>query len=343
MILLDEAIARFNHAATPYGTGASRWKSTKRPRRFVAEIERQVAPLTIPRELRAFWLGYDPSSVRSPALDGFIPLDFVGKQRSLDHPPAPAVLLPIADWTHSRVWLELASDQHPGGRIFHSYHDESEVSLWTFGLSGLFDLLSFAFERDLIDDRRGELHVQHFEIVIRKHLDGLLTEDSPRRMEAVDRSLFPSHWQHAEGLPLNHFALRGATHTVRELGAQRAESTPVTATLQGRFELDVGGGPIHGCVGTFTDESGEMQIYVPEPAAMAGSVGEDVEVEIDVVAMAPNGLDSRSLSARRELEDAVDSGWALPEGDVFRRLMKQMRSLDTSIMATALRPIRESF
>jgi len=238
------------------------------------------------------------------------------------------------------VWVELATDQHPGGRIFHSYHDESEVSLWAFGLSGLFDLMSFAFERDLIDDRRGGLHEQHFEIVVRKHIDKLLTGDAPRRFEAVDRSRFSPHWQHAEGLPSDHFTLRGATHTVAALRDERAKSAPVTATLQGRFELDVGGGPIQGCVGTFADESGEMQIFVPQPAAVRGAIGAHGEVEIDVLAMAPNGLDRHSLSARRELEHAVAAGWALPEGEVLRRLVRQMRQLDTSIVATALRPIR---
>ena len=340
MILLEEAIARFNRAAHPYGTGVSTWRRVNKPGRLLAEIEQEIAPLTIPVELRAFWHRYNPGSINPPALEGFIPLDYVAEQRRLDHPPAPAVLLPIADWSHSRVWMELASEHHPGGRIFHSYHDETEVSLWAFGLSGLFDLMSFAFERDLIDDRRGQLHEHHFEIVVRKHLDELVSEHAPRRFEAVDRSQFSVHWQQAEGLPIDHFTLRGATHTVATLREEREHSTPIVATLQGRFELEVGGGPIHGCIGTFTDVSGEMQLFIPQPAAVLGSVGTDGEVEIDVLAVAPNGRDRDSLSARRELEHAVAAGWVVSERDLFRRLMRQMRQLDTSIVATALRPIR---
>ena len=161
MILLDEAIERFNKAVGPYGLGVSTWRRATKARRLVAEIESAIAPLELPIELRAFWLGHDPSSIVRPALDGFIALPDALKRRQIDCPPAPMALFPLADWTHSRVWIELASQNHPGGRIFHSYHDESEVSLWAFGLSELFDLLSTAFERDMIDDRVGAIPVSY--------------------------------------------------------------------------------------------------------------------------------------------------------------------------------------
>ena len=75
MILLEEAIARFNRAAHPYGTGVSTWRRVNKPGRLLAEIEQEIAPLTIPVELRAFWHRYNPGSINPPALEGFIPLD----------------------------------------------------------------------------------------------------------------------------------------------------------------------------------------------------------------------------------------------------------------------------
>ena len=340
MILLNEAIERFNAAAKPYGLGVTRRRRTGKSQRLVKTIDTALGSLELPGELRSFWIEYDPGSIVRPALDGFIALEESLERRVLDCPPAPAVLYPIADWTHSRIWMELASDYHPGGRVFHSYHDESEVSLWAFGVSGLLDLLSSAFERDLIDDRRGGLHATHLEALIRRQLDDAMGPGGQRRFEAVDRSQFPTHWQTAEGLALGHFELRGATHTVAALRAERERSESVTATLQGRFELDVSGGPLDGCVGTFSDKSGSVQVFVPKPTAVQGSVGHNGEVEIDVVAMPPNGSDVDTLSARGDVEYAVSAGLTLDDQDVFVRLMKQMRELDTSVVATALRPIR---
>ena len=339
MILLNEAIERFNAAAKPYGLGVARRRRTGKSERLVKTIDSALASLELPAELSSFWIGYDPGSIVRPAFDGFIPLEESLERRLLDCPPAPAVLYPIADWTHSRIWIELASKDHPGGRIFHSYHDESEVSLWAFGISGLLDLLSTAFERDLLDDRRGGLHATHFDAVIRRHLDDAMGLGGQRRFEAVDRSQFPVHWQTAEGLAVGHFELRGATHTVTGLRSERKRADSVTATLQGFFELDVAGGPLHGCVGTFSDDTGSIQVFVPKTPAMKGSLGHNGEVEIDVIAMPPNGSDVDTLSARQDVEYAVSAGLTLDDQDVFVRLMQQMRELDTSVVATALRPI----
>ena len=117
MILLHEAIERFNASARPYGLRVSPWRRKARAARLVGEIERSIAPLELPPELRNFWLSYDPSTVVRPALYGFIPLQVAQRRRNLDCPPAPSALFPIADWAHSRVWIELATEDHPGGRL----------------------------------------------------------------------------------------------------------------------------------------------------------------------------------------------------------------------------------
>lgn len=341
MILLEEAIVRFNTAGAPYGVVAKPLRRRGRARDLIAAVEDVISPLELPTELRAFWLSVDPASIMRPALDGFIPLDRIVERREIDCPPAPSVLLPLADWTHSRIWVELASGAHPGGRIFHSFHDESEVSLWSFGVSGLLDLLSTALEHDLIDDRRGGLHAERFEVVVRQHLDEVLPAQSQRRFEAVDRSMFERHWQIAEGMDEDHFRLRGATHTVGALLQARLASSSVRATLQGRFQFDVGGGPIPGCVGTFSDGSGQLQIYVPQQAAVSGALGQNGEVEIDVVAMPTSGDGLEALTARKDLERSISSGLPIDgPSEILDRLIHQMGQLDTSVVATALRPMR---
>ncbi|MGI9609174.1 MAG: hypothetical protein ACR2NL_02665 [Acidimicrobiia bacterium] len=340
MILLDEAVERFNRAGRPYGARVQRRMFRGRARSAFAQIDAEIAPLRVPDELRAFWSAWDPGTIKRPALDGFIPLVDIVERREMDIPPAPAILLPIADWTHARIWMELSSSDHPGGRVFHSYHDETQVRLWAFGISGLLDLLSEAFERDLIDDRRGGLHGRHMDALIEEMLDEQVGRDVPRLFEAVDRSKFPAHWLDAEGLPPDHFELRGATHTVRSFRLERETSARLSATLVGTYQTSVGGGPLEGCVGTFEDETGMLQVFVPQLTGLVGSVGHGGAVEVDILAVSPNGEDLSSLSAKSDLQNEVQHNRFDYQNDLIIRLFEQMKYLDTSVVVTGLRPIR---
>lgn len=340
MILLDESVERFNRAGRAYGLRLDLWTRRTKARSILAEIEADIFPLELPVELRALWSRWNPSTLRSPAFDGFIPLDQIVDRRAIDCPPCPSVLLPIADWSHARIWMELASEDHPGGRVFHSYHDESELSLWAFGMSALLDLISTALERDAIDDRTGMIHARHMEQIIASALDDVLPPSAPRRVEGADRSRFPDHWQRAEGLSEDHFVLRGATHTVAGFLEQRETDTQIAATLSGVYQTSVGGGPLHGCIGTFDDGTGSLQVFIPQMTAVVGAVGHDGAVEIDVVAVAPNGADLNSLSARNELQRAAHIGFFDYGKDMMERLIEQMKYLDTSIVVTSMRPIR---
>lgn len=340
MILLEEAVARFNTAGRPYGVEAKRWRRSSRVRSLLDDLSATVSPLQMPAELRTFLATYDPSTIEAPALDGFIPLDRLAFRREIDCPPAPLVLFPIADWTHSRVWVELASRNHPGGRIFQSYHDESEVSLWAFGLSELFDLLSAAFERDLIDDRRGTLDANHLDTLISRRLDAVLPPSAPRRFEAVDRSQFLPHWQHGEGLTIDYYTLRGATHSVASLQAARIDGGHLNATMVGKFVPGIGGGPIQGSIGRLIDDTGSLQIFVPHPTAVNGAVGPEGRVEIDVVAVPASGVEIEALASSNDLADAIASGWGEESAGLIDRLLAELPSLDTSVVVTAMRPIR---
>lgn len=340
MILLDEAVARCNQAARVYGVRIDPWRRRNRALATIAKIEAEISPLELPSELRSFWSRWNPATLRPPTFDGFIPLDQIVERRQIDCPPCPSILLPIADWTHARIWIELASRDHPGGRVFHSHHDESELSLWAFGMSGLLDLISAAFEQDAIDDRTGSISSRHMERIISASLDETLPRHLPRKVEGVDRSRFPDHWQRAEGLEADHFVLRGPSHSVESFVHLRETQTQVVATLSGVYQTSVGGGPLHGCVGTFHDGTGSLQVFIPQMTAMVGAVGEDGAVEIDVVAVAPNGADLNSLSVRNDLQQAAHVGLFDYGNDMMHRLFEQMKYLDTSVVVTSMRPIR---
>ena len=340
MILLDEAVERFRSAGKPYDVLVAPWKRRSKHRRHLSAIEQHLAPLRLPDELQAFWSTWNPESIGWPIFDGFIPLDHVIERREMEYPQAPAVLLPIADWSHARIWIELSSRTHPGGRVFHSYHDETEASLWAFGVSGLLDLISTALERDLIDDRTGGLHGPHFAAVVKRSLDSTIGTDLPRRIELIDRTTYSDHWLQADGLDSDHFALRGATHTIQAFRLEREAVRQITATLVGKYETSVGGGPLQGCVGTFSDDTGSLQVFVPQMTGLAGAVGAGGAVEIDVLAVPSNGTDLGSLSARSDLQQAADSGRVDFGNDMIVRLFEQMKYLDTSVVVTGLRPIQ---
>lgn len=340
MILVEEAVQRFNNAGHPYGVAIRPWSRRAKHHRLIAEVEHAIFPLKLPMELRSFWSAWDPSSVEWPCLDGFVPLKHVLERRDLSKPLSPAVLLPFADWSRSRIWIELGSDTHPGGRIFRGDSDHSYVDLWAFGVSELLDMLATAFERDLIDERVGGLHQSHLEAVATHQVREYVSAAAPRRVEALDRSCFPEHWLSAEGLTRDHFALRGATHTVEEFKSARTSTGNFSATLTGYYENTICGGPIRGCVGTLVDDTGQVQVFVPLLSRLAGAMGWDGQVELDVVALEPRGTGIDQLSARDEMQRAADMGVADLGNEVVLRLAEQMKELDTSIVVTGLRPVR---
>ena len=289
----------------------------------------------------AFWTKWDPSTIGPPALEGFLPLERIADCRRLDCPPCPLILLPIADVHGGRVWVELASAGHPGGRIFHSAFDESVATLWAVGLSDLLDSLSCAFERDAIDERSFSIDAEELGRIIDDRLDQTLAPGVDRQVEAIDRSRQPSHWQRAEGLDSSHFALRGSSHTVAEFDAARhGGGAGEPATLVGTYRDSVGGGPLRGNVGEFADATGSLQVFVPESTLRLGAIGAGGLVEIDAVAMRRNGIGIDTMSARAELQLAASLGTSEVSNELLGRLAEEMSRLDTSVIVTAMRPIR---
>lgn len=341
MILIAEAVERFNTAGREYGVRVRPWSRRKtKASKAVSDIEKLIAPLELPLELRSFWNQWNPASIEWPCLDGFLALESIPERRLRELPISPTILLPIADWTNSQIWIELASEGHPGGRIFRGGNDDTHVDLWSFGLSGLLEMLALGFEQDMIDERLGGLHCSHLEALatrqVREHVSSL----SPRRIEAIDRGQFPDHWLEAEGLTKDLFELRGATHTVASYKEARQSEPEIRATLRGHFQNTICGGNITGCVGSLTDDTGTVYIFVPLSQELTGALGRDGEVEVDVISLSSSGEDTDYFHARAELGRVAATRRHELGREAVVRLTRQLRELDTTTLATGLRSIR---
>lgn len=340
MILIEEAVQRFNLAGRPYGVTVRPWSRRSKHVRKIQNIEEQLSPFQLPLELRSFWNDWNPDSIQWPCLDGFIPLDGVLERRNRERPISPAILLPIAQWTESTIWIELATKSHPGGRVFRGGLDDTHVDLWAFGISGLLDLLALGFEQDLIDARHGGYEDSHLEALATRHVREHVSRVSPRRIEATDRSQQPDHWMAAEGLSPEHFELRGATHTVESFIKAREQDPELRATLRGYFQNTICGGSISGCVGTLTDDTGTLQVFVPLVADLTGAIGRDGDVEIDVFSLSSVSHELDHSGIRRELRRVTSTRQKDLGREAVTRLSEQLRDLDTTIVVTGLRSIR---
>lgn len=340
MILIQEAVERFNTAGRTYGVNVRPWPRRSKHQRKILQIEEHLSPLRLPMELRSFWNGWNPESVKWPCLDGLLSLDHVLERRERERPVSPAILLPVARWGESNIWIELASEIHPGGRVFRGGVHDTHVDLWAFGVSGLLDLLTTAFQQDLIDEQHGGYHQSHLEALATRQVREHVSRRSPRRIEAVDRSQQPDHWMAAEGLTREHFELRGATHTVDSFTEERAYHPQLRATLSGYFQNTICGGSIAGCVGTLTDDTGSLQVFVPLVADLTGAIGRDGDVEIDVFSLPTMSKEVDHSGIRHELRRVSSTRQQGLGREVVMRLSEQLRDLDTTIVVTGLRPIR---
>lgn len=340
MILIEEAVERFNLAGRPYGVNVRPWSRRSKQQQKVEHIEAQLSPLRLPLELRSFWNVWNPESAPWPCLDGFLSLDAVLERQHLQRPVSPAILLPIARWNEGHIWIELATDSHPGGRIFRGGIDDSHVDLWAFGLSGLFDLLAMGFQQDLIDTRQGGFDNSQFEALATRHVREHVSNVSPRRIEAIDRSQQPDHWLAAEGLSRAHFELRGPSHTVESFLEERQRNPKLRATLSGYFTNTICGGSISGCVGTLTDDSGTLQVFVPLVADLSAAIGRDGEVEIDVFALEHAPTEVNHSVIKREIRRVTSRRTEEIGTEAVMRLSEQMRELDTTVVVTGLRSIK---
>lgn len=344
MQLLDEAIERLTAALAPYGRNVGAVRNSRATSRALSTLRAALSPLRPPPELSEFWERWDADSFNEPVFDGLdTPARSLVMWRNHVELGYPRILLPIGSWTQGAIWLELESDAHPGGRVFHSWFDEGTIRLWTIGVSGLLDLVSETIEQYGTTHRVAptldvhDLPDEGFAAVLEATTASMLAPPGDWSVDLYQRDRWPAHWQEADGLDETHWALRGRTHTVWEFDVAREQRT-VAATLQAIWRNRAGGGSLDGSIGYLSDGSGRIQAYLPNSVDRNAVVGPSGEVEVDVIAGPTNGEGAHILLTACDFLPVLGDQRALD--DVLRRLNEQMGSLDTSVMILAMRPIR---
>lgn len=336
MILLEEAVERYALAASDFGIRVSRRRSARQAHRELAQFEKQLPGLRLPAEVRHLWATWQPQSFGSLLFDGLYRLEEVGSVHRRDISLGfPSVCLPLTYIEKAGVWVELETDEHPGGRIYHTYYDDAALQLWCVGVSGLLHLVSETIESGGVNDPGSGLPwLDHavFESVRLERTADLLALPDEWRVNVAEPDTWPSHWR-ASGDGTTP-AKGGPTHTVAEFDQAREQARTI-GTLVGEITGLVTGGPIDGTVATLTDETGSIQVYgsVEVERAFAGlEVG--ARREVDVI----GEPSARGFRPRRTTRDFMLRRTNEELSARQLRLLEQMRRLDVDVAVTAVRP-----
>ncbi len=325
VILLDEALARLHDAARPYGHRRSRLRRSTPPS-AIETAKAVILPRRVPEQLLAFWSLTEPNRLDSMFLGGFYSVDAVALTWAHRHPSVPAGLLPILEQDALELWVELESPATLGGRVYASVPGSTVVELWAWDIAGLLDLLADACERDLIDDRLGQLHPGAVRRLAAERLDSTGMRLHDRRIDLGDPEQTPHGWR-------DHRPVESVADFERR---RHSGGGSASATLAGVWRDEISGGPLPGTVGTLTDGSGRVQVYVPRWVC-DDVVAHDGRVEIDVAAVETNGIGIDGLSAHLDIQRLVASGVIDVPGELIQRLVEQLADLDTSVVVTAVR------
>ena len=326
------------------GGAPRRLHERSRPTQEIAELQRAVAPLTVPSELVAWWNSWDPTSVAVLDRSQFAflsPAAALDEWRHISALEFPRILLPICQEENRLLVVELVSSSHPGSRLFElGFHGEN-ITCIGVGPSGLIDLIA-----DVLERTRAATEPNRYPGEINWDIYGQLLKQASQEFGSLsfdeqDRTGWPAHWLEAEGFDEAWLRPKGRSHTVFEFDVERERTWPLTAVLQGIWRTAAGGGPLGGIVGRLSDHSGFVQVFIPSDCPHAG-IGPVGQCEIEVVGVQETGEGTGSLrsSSCDALATAL-SGSEEERLDWHRRLDAAMRALDVSIVVTAVRPLAD--
>ena len=335
-VLLEEAVGRLSAVSRTLGVRGPRavGRGARRMVSRVDDLAEWLSPLTLPSDLVRFWTTWGSQSfeVLESLNVSLCPPEQARELR--DHIVAlefPRVLLPIGGTQGAEFALELDTPTQPGSRLFRiDFHGENP--LVGVGVADMLNLFSDALIRG--HDPAGPMEDNAFFDA----LDRAAVDFGNVQVVPYDRGSWPLHWLIAEGFDEAWLRPRGRTHTIADFDLDREQASPVTGVLQGTWRTRAAGGSLGGDYGRLTDESGSVELLIPHGVPHAG-LGPERGCEIEVVGGSRSGSGSEILPTACDLLPAVLSDDEGRRVDWMKRLDEAFRSLDVSIVATAVRPL----
>jgi len=306
---LDRLVAALAAAGMP---AASPPESTA----ALEELERAIAPMRLPADVRWFWQRVDPLTMGFRTWPEIHRPDraLVAWRMEHDEFPGqnPGALVQIAYTSQSCMCVELDVGDIPGGALFASYIPDGEyerrfndLGEWLVEIACHVELGRF-----VRCEYPGQLYLAVPDPDTEELEEAAPTPLAPHPVHGdvvhigSDILDWPEHWQRATGLEATDLALRGATHTIAELLALPSAHR-TRATILGRvIHLLGSGASIRVRV---DDGSAAIEVACPAATTMLGPRIDDW-FEFDVVVESVGAGDHDAVAS--DSEDPFDRALA---------------------------------
>jgi hypothetical protein len=294
---------------------------------FLEELEREIAPYSLPRDLRRLWERVQFSSLRVRGYslpEPCEPRDALDTHRLNLDPQffplyGPPLLFPIARISGDQWSVELASRWSEGGVVFS--HGDWTIRIEYPSLSDLLDVYAELLEegRFVRANGYGALHREDEQERQQARLAAMLPHPLYGDGREISRepSEWPAHWLESAGIDLRDREPLGVTHTIAEL-VEASTKGPVRARIAGEVVRLVGS--TAGVLAIVTDGTRALDVWCPAESSYWGPAMRqrfEFEVTVEEPIRPPPDVDTghrevqeHALAGRVEAAaTAVDSMW----------------------------------
>ena len=258
------------------------------------ELERELAPYSLPRELRRFWerVRFSSLRVRGGTLPEPIdPRTAIETYRINLEPDifpfyGPPLLFPIARISGDQWSVELGTRWSDGGIVLS--HADGALRLEYPSLTDLLDVYAELLEegryvrRETVDGAYGSLNRDDELEKQRGRFDAMLPHPlyGNGREIGRDPAEWPAHWLESPGIDLGEREPQGVTHTIAEL-VEASRKGPIRARFAGEVVRLVGS--TAGVLAIVTDGTGAIDVWCPAGSSHWGpAMRERFEFEVTV-------------------------------------------------------------
>jgi hypothetical protein len=271
-------------------------------------IAAEIAPMSLPDDVRVWWERVDPWSVRAWAYPELTRWQFALEtwiQHRDEFPEiAPRSLFLVGYTSWACMSVELDSPLNEGGALFDWRLEDGGYHLRYHDLSGWLDRITSLVSAGRFERRDGPeagprllLKDPHAALAM-SQLPGPGTPNLVHgdvTTYARHPLTWPLHWRELSGIPPEVVKPRGASHTVAEVFARNPERE-FEATVRGRVTSASGSGSTWYV--RVADGTGSLRVTCPAPATVLGPVmGREFEFVVVVLGGEATATAIRPLDA----------------------------------------------